>query len=306
MYRMIDVAMWIDPKVKKLTPLGKLLFLYLITNSHAHVSGIYYLPIAFASLETGIKEKELDTLLDTLSNAGLIKRDRVSDVIWVVKMFDRQGKGAKNDNAAAEQLKSLHKCILIDDFLQFYSHRKIPYTIPYTIPSPVFSYQEQEQEQEQKKKQDQEKSSKPSFTDDDLLTSQWMFSKIVEILPKAKQPDYGLWARDIRLMREVDKKTDEEIREVFSWANSDSFWRANILSPSKLRKQFDRLVLQMGEKQGYRQESDDDDEPEETPELIEWRRKNEEAKRLQFEKLNERNRLAGMKLVQAENSVTNH
>src|SRR5687768_9377841 len=34
MYRTIDTSLWTDPTVRKLPPLAKLLFTYLITNGH--------------------------------------------------------------------------------------------------------------------------------------------------------------------------------------------------------------------------------------------------------------------------------
>ena len=143
MYRTCDTATWTDPKVKSLPPAGKLLFVYLFTNSHSHVSGIYYLPTITIVHETGLKQKDVDTLLHTLSSAGLAHYDAETEVIWVVKMLDRQGRGRKNAASAAAQLRSLHKCRLIKDFLQFYSHREIPYTIGYptqvqdALPVPV-------------------------------------------------------------------------------------------------------------------------------------------------------------------------
>ena len=148
-YRTIETSTWDDERVKKLHPLGKLLFVYLITNRHAHVSGIYYLSAAEAADETGLTESRADTLLDTLSHSGLIAQDRVSGVIWVKKMLDKQGRGKKNSARAAAQLKTLHKCSLIKDFLEFYKHRHIPYTIPYT--DVAIQEQEQDQEQEQEK-----------------------------------------------------------------------------------------------------------------------------------------------------------
>jgi len=42
-------------------------------------------------------------------------------------------------------------------------------------------------------------------------------------------------------MRERDNLTHDEMAKVFTWANSDSFWSSNILSPSKLRKQWNSL-----------------------------------------------------------------
>lgn len=147
-YRTTECAIWTDPKVRALSPYGRYLFWYLITSPHSHVSGIYYLPILFMAHETGLPVRQLHTLLDTLSTLGLAHWDRVSEVVWVVKMFDHQGRGAKNNKAAAKQLASLHKCKLVKDFLEFYSHRQIPYTIPYAIPKPTLPNQEQEQEQD--------------------------------------------------------------------------------------------------------------------------------------------------------------
>ncbi len=72
-----------------------------------------------------------------------------------------------------------------------------------------------------------------------------MFSLIRNCLPKAKEPNWEHWARDIRLMEERDNRTSDEIRSVFLWANQDDFWSANVLSPSNLRKNFDRLQSKM-------------------------------------------------------------
>src|SRR5262245_22626761 len=95
MYRVIDTALWTDPRVKALPTDGKLLFLYLITNSHAHVSGIYYLPAVTITHETGLAARRLDTLSDTLSRAGLASFDRSAEIVWVIKMLLYQGKGEK-------------------------------------------------------------------------------------------------------------------------------------------------------------------------------------------------------------------
>lgn len=43
-------------------------------------------------------------------------------------------------------------------------------------------------------------------------------------------------------MRMQDKRSHYEICELFKWANEDDFWQNNILSPSKLRKQWDQLT----------------------------------------------------------------
>jgi hypothetical protein len=59
------------------------------------------------------------------------------------------------------------------------------------------------------------------------------------------------WINDIRLMIERDNRTVQDIRQMIDWCQDDSFWRSNILSPSKLRAKFDQLRLN-AEKQSIR------------------------------------------------------
>lgn len=47
------------------------------------------------------------------------------------------------------------------------------------------------------------------------------------------------------MIRERDKRTDQQIKYLINWSQQDSFWKTNILSPASLRKQFDRLVTKI-------------------------------------------------------------
>lgn len=77
----------------------------------------------------------------------------------------------------------------------------------------------------------------------------WLFKKNMNdlgientaTLDKAKLKP---WANQIRLMIESDKRTVEEAREVFRFLQVNDFWKKNILSASKLRKQFEKLIFQ--------------------------------------------------------------
>lgn len=68
------------------------------------------------------------------------------------------------------------------------------------------------------------------------------------------------WADTIRLMIEKDGRAAERIRAVIKWSQADSFWQNNILSPDKLRKQFDRLEMQMNKELPKRKFLEFDDE----------------------------------------------
>ncbi|MEM8082376.1 replication protein 15, partial [Morganella morganii] len=78
-------------------------------------------------------------------------------------------------------------------------------------------------------------------TADDLKAAQWIFQLITRISPSAKTPNWPGWANDVRLMREQDSRTHSDICQMFQFANRDSFWKSNILSPAKLREKWTQL-----------------------------------------------------------------
>jgi hypothetical protein len=86
--------------------------------------------------------------------------------------------------------------------------------------------------------------SENKFSDDDLKLSQLIYSKIKSLDSKVKKPNFNKWADTIRLLREVDNRSQQEIQDTFIWANESEFWRSNILSPSSLRKNFTKLDIQ--------------------------------------------------------------
>jgi hypothetical protein len=93
---------------------------------------------------------------------------------------------------------------------------------------------------------------KYKFNQSHLELAQYLLDCIKKNKPDFKEPSLNEWADTIRLMRERDNRKHEIIRDVIEWCQSDSFWKSNILSADKLRKQFDKLEMQMGEK-GNRQ-----------------------------------------------------
>lgn len=79
----------------------------------------------------------------------------------------------------------------------------------------------------------------------DYQLSNFLYERILENNPNHKKPNLQEWANSIRLMRERDKRTEEQIRYVIEWAQNDSFWAPNILSTKKLREKFDTLTGQI-------------------------------------------------------------
>ncbi len=89
---------------------------------------------------------------------------------------------------------------------------------------------------------------KPRFQSDDMKAARWMFEGVKRISPHAREPKFESWANTIRLMRERDRITYDDLRAVFGWANQDDFWAVNILSPSKLREKWEALSARMNQR----------------------------------------------------------
>ena len=87
--------------------------------------------------------------------------------------------------------------------------------------------------------------SKFKFSDVDYECAGWIYSLVIKVAPASKKPNFENWANTIRLMRELDKLTHDDISQVFTWANQDSFWAVNILSAAKLREKFPQLQAKM-------------------------------------------------------------
>jgi uncharacterized protein YdaU (DUF1376 family) len=90
---------------------------------------------------------------------------------------------------------------------------------------------------------------KQNFSDGDMAFVNGMLNLLIQSNPKFKQPNKDTWANTVRLMRERDDLTHEEMASVFTWANNDEFWSSNILSPSKLRDKWNTLLAQSSSKQ---------------------------------------------------------
>ena len=51
------------------------------------------------------------------------------------------------------------------------------------------------------------------------------------------------WLSDMERLNRIDERSWEQITRAIEWCQADDFWRGNIMSPAKLRKQYDQLRL---------------------------------------------------------------
>ena len=77
-----------------------------------------------------------------------------------------------------------------------------------------------------------------------MKLAMYLFAKIKENNPEHRQltdAQKQTWADHIRLMIERDNRTAEQIKNMIDWCQNDEFWKQNILSTAKLRKQYDTM-----------------------------------------------------------------
>lgn len=76
----------------------------------------------------------------------------------------------------------------------------------------------------------------------DISTAQFLLDSI-QLNINIKEPNIEQWADEIRLMRERDQRTDNQIRKVIEAATNDPFWSGVCLSAKGLRRNFDKIKV---------------------------------------------------------------
>jgi len=83
----------------------------------------------------------------------------------------------------------------------------------------------------------------PPSADAELLTD-FFLGKIRERNPAFKEPNRQQWLRDFDLLLRIDSRNADQTKLLIEWAADDNWWSHACLSPSKLRKDYDKMVMQ--------------------------------------------------------------
>jgi hypothetical protein len=120
-YRKILTSTWTDQKFLQLSAHEKLVFLYLITCHHNHMTGIMVLSPAYAAIDlVNLSRDEIVDAMAALEGAGMIKWDRERGVVWVVNMAKHNASKGKASKPNRKHLLTLHGSPLVDEFRAMY------------------------------------------------------------------------------------------------------------------------------------------------------------------------------------------
>lgn len=90
---------------------------------------------------------------------------------------------------------------------------------------------------------------------EDLTCAQWIWKRVLKLYEEAatfdgeivrpKEPNWTVWANDVRLMRTLDGRSHKQICEMFKRVQSDTFWVRQVKCPAKLREKWDDLIIRL-------------------------------------------------------------
>ncbi|MCK9601852.1 MAG: hypothetical protein M0R06_22600 [Sphaerochaeta sp.] len=265
-YTQVYNQMWYDPEFKGLGDDGRLFFVYAMSSPHSNMIGYYRLPLGYICADLGWTMDKASRMVKTVDH--FLAYDEVAEVVLVFKYLKYNPiQNPNQSKAAVEQLLSLPmnglrsrflECVraFAAKFVNDFETLGEPFwnpseTVTQTLPK---RYAQSETETDNSiTETDQDSSSQATQgypqDSDEYRLSCLLRSLILSNRPTAKVPqNLQPWCKQFDLILRVDKRSPPEVEAVIEWCQRDPFWRSNILSPSKLRKQFDRLALKMTEK----------------------------------------------------------
>lgn len=186
-YSKCSATIWTGKNGKVLRKLGTDVLLianYLVNNPHDNMLGVYYLPIGYISVDTGMSYEQAAQAVNALCQIGFCYYDDEEEYIWVTEMVHSQvGENLKaNDNrikCVQDIYDTLPHLVFLEQFCQKYQqsfHLKpdnrqqvqeniaiSEATPPLEDPSKGLRSQKQKQYQEQKQNQKQKQEEKEIY-----------------------------------------------------------------------------------------------------------------------------------------------
>lgn len=242
-YQKIHTQFWQDEKTRELSDDGKFLFLYVLSSPHSNAIGLYVLPKGYILEDLKWSEKRFAKPFRELLGKGLIYYDFESNLIMIKNHLKYNPLENENQTKAAIKLiASLPKSQII-------SHIQEQLTKPFhkplleLLPKPLskgYAKPETETETETSRNSNGFPSSEKPYK-----LASYLLQFILDRKPDFKKPNLQTWTHSFDLMIRLDHRNPDRIAQVIEWSQKDAFWKNNILSPDKLRKQFDTLELKM-------------------------------------------------------------
>lgn len=114
-YSRVSARYWID--TKGWGERNQLVGLYLLTNSHSTMEGLYHLPIGYLCADLGLTPKQAHAALKFIGQAGVVSYDPHAEVVFVRKALKHGAPRSENHiKGAMARLRSVPWSCLWHEF----------------------------------------------------------------------------------------------------------------------------------------------------------------------------------------------
>ncbi len=230
--RYFNTSFWVDNYVETLNKNEKYLFLYYVTSPYTNLCGAYEVSIKRIAFETELQEKEIKRILDKFEQD--CKMMYKGGWLFIKNYQKNQSTNPNILKGIEREMGELPEDIRksFEDFTKSCSTLRKQGQPNLTKPNLT------------KPNSNRELPAKPVtplYEEVDLRLAEYLLNLIRKNNSNFKKPNLYKWSEDIRKMRTIDKRGVKQIEAIIQFAQSDEFWKTNILSAGKLRKQFDQL-----------------------------------------------------------------
>ena len=201
-YRYVKCKFWSDTYIENLPGPGKAIYLWMFTNEHTMLSGIYNISKKKASDEVGFDLETVSQFFDKFIEDKKIVYTK-ENILWF-KNFLLHQPAIRSKTAlkrVAQELEEIRDEELIEQFLDYYSWLDIPYS----------------KKSHREKKIPEKRGPSPIFTDEE--------NKILEELKEVKNFPYNP-EENIKYIRKL-KSEFPDIDALYEIKRKCSWWRDN-------------------------------------------------------------------------------
>ncbi len=238
--RYVDTKFWDDEYICELDPSEKLLFLYFLTNTLTNLCGIYEIAIKRIAFDTGFDSEMVKKILARFSEDGKIYY--IEGYVYI-KNFEKY---QYNNNPKIVAAMEREKEAIPSHIMEKINNLSITYPYPIDSQSHLNLNRNLNRNLNLNSNAESEDQEILKYTPKDKELTDILLSKVRENYPFLKTKTESQLVSDYEEMNKlnrIDGYTYEQIEFIINFSQHDSFWKQNIRSVTKLRKQFEELIV---------------------------------------------------------------
>lgn len=217
MYSKTHDGIWQSLKIKEVSQLGKLVFIYLFSCPHRNIIGMYRLPLEYIATDIGEPLPKVKATVSELLEKGLIAYDFSTEIVLVKGFLEHNPLANSNTiKCAVTKFNELQKSPIFNDFLTVLLRLPNRYeTLIQTVRVLVSNKEEEKEEETEAVKEEEDIGAEPEQADSG--------PQPIITLTLNDKTEYGIFESDIPCWQDLYPAVDivQEFRKMKGWLNAN-------------------------------------------------------------------------------------